>query len=328
MDNIKQPVIEIKNLTKKYGNNLAVDKISFTVNRGEIVGFLGPNGAGKSTTMNMLTGYLSATSGSARIDGYNILSNPKEVKQMVGYLPEQPPLYMDMTVMEYLNFVFDLKKVKLTKVSHISEIIEMTKLGKVQNKLIKNLSKGYKQRVGLAQALVGNPEVLILDEPTIGLDPMQIIEVREMIKKFGENRTVIISTHILQEVNAICDRVVIINKGKVVAEDTIEHITKKNGEESAFQLRVHTDEKTASSVLSRAKDLIEEFKPMSRRESGATDFIVYTKGEQDTRAGILKHLVDNGIDVLMLRPVEMTLEEVFIKTVNSSDKKVGKGVEA
>ena len=328
MDNIKQPVIEIKNLTKKYGNNLAVDKISFTVNRGEIVGFLGPNGAGKSTTMNMLTGYLSATSGSARIDGYNILSNPKEVKQMVGYLPEQPPLYMDMTVMEYLNFVFDLKKVKLTKVSHISEIIEMTKLGKVQNKLIKNLSKGYKQRVGLAQALVGNPEVLILDEPTIGLDPMQIIEVREMIKKFGENRTVIISTHILQEVNAICDRVVIINKGKVVAEDTIEHITKKNGEESAFQLRVHTDEKTASSVLSRAKDLIEEFKPMSRRESGATDFIVYTKGEQDTRAGILKHLVDNGIDVLMLRPVEMTLEEVFIKTINSSDKKVGKGVEA
>ncbi|MBQ3054156.1 MAG: ATP-binding cassette domain-containing protein [Clostridia bacterium] len=325
---MKQPVIEIKNLTKKYGNNLAVDKISFTVNRGEIVGFLGPNGAGKSTTMNMLTGYLSATSGSARIDGYNILSNPKEVKQMVGYLPEQPPLYMDMTVMEYLNFVFDLKKVKLTKVSHISEIIEMTKLGKVQNKLIKNLSKGYKQRVGLAQALVGNPEVLILDEPTIGLDPMQIIEVREMIKKFGENRTVIISTHILQEVNAICDRVVIINKGKVVAEDTIEHITKKNGEESAFQLRVHTDEKTASSVLSRAKDLIEEFKPMSRRESGATDFIVYTKGEQDTRAGILKHLVDNGIDVLMLRPVEMTLEEVFIKTVNSSDKKVGKGVEA
>ena len=240
---------------------------------------------------------------------------------MVGYLPEQPPLYMDMTVTEYLNFVFDLKKVKLNKNEHISEIIEMTKLGKVHGKLIKNLSKGYKQRVGLAQALIGNPEVLILDEPTIGLDPMQIIEVREMIKRFGENRTVIISTHILQEVNAICDRVIIINKGKIVAEDTIENITKKNGEESAFQLRVKCDEKTASSVLSRGHSLIEEFKAMSRHEQGATDYIVYTKDGKDTRGEIVKLLVENGIEVVMMKPVEMTLEEVFIKTVTSKDKK-------
>ena len=328
MENTKEAVIEIKNLTKKYGSNVAVDSISFTVNRGEIVGFLGPNGAGKSTTMNMLTGYLSATSGSARVDGYNILSNPKEVKQMVGYLPEQPPLYMDMTVTEYLNFVYDLKKVKLNKNEHVSEIIEMTKLGKVHGKLIKNLSKGYKQRVGLAQALIGNPEVLILDEPTIGLDPMQIIEVREMIKRFGENRTVIISTHILQEVNAICDRVIIINKGKIVAEDSIEHITKKNGEESAFQLRVKADEKTASSVLSRGGSLVEEFKAMSRHEQGATDFIVYTKDGKDTRADIIRLLVESGIEVVMMKPVEMTLEEVFIKTVNGSNKKVGSEVEA
>lgn len=328
MENTKEAVIEIKNLTKKYGSNVAVDSISFTVNRGEIVGFLGPNGAGKSTTMNMLTGYLSATSGSARVDGYNILSNPKEVKQMVGYLPEQPPLYMDMTVTEYLNFVYDLKKVKLNKNEHVSEIIEMTKLGKVHGKLIKNLSKGYKQRVGLAQALIGNPEVLILDEPTIGLDPMQIIEVREMIKRFGENRTVIISTHILQEVNAICDRVIIINKGKIVAEDSIEHITKKNGEESAFQLRVKADEKTASSVLSRGGSLVEEFKAMSRHEQGATDFIVYTKDGKDTRADIIRLLVESGIEVVMMKPVEMTLEEVFIKTVNGSNKKAGSEVEA
>ena len=328
MENTKEAVIEIKNLTKKYGSNVAVDSISFTVNRGEIVGFLGPNGAGKSTTMNMLTGYLSATSGSARVDGYNILSNPKEVKQMVGYLPEQPPLYMDMTVTEYLNFVYDLKKVKLNKNEHVSEIIEMTKLGKVHGKLIKNLSKGYKQRVGLAQALIGNPEVLILDEPTIGLDPMQIIEVREMIKRFGENRTVIISTHILQEVNAICDRVIIINKGKIVAEDSIEHITKKNGEESAFQLRVKADEKTASSVLSRGGSLVEEFKAMSRHEQGATDFIVYTKDGKDTRADIIRLLVESGIEVVMMKPVEMTLEEVFIKTVNGSNKKVGSEVGA
>ncbi len=321
-------VIEIKNLTKKYGPNTAVDKLSFTINRGEIVGFLGPNGAGKSTTMNMLTGYLSATSGSARIDGYNILANPMEVKQKVGYLPEQPPLYMDMTVTEYLNFVYDLKKVKLNKAQHVSEIIEMTRLGKVHGKLIKNLSKGYKQRVGLAQALIGNPEVLILDEPTIGLDPMQIIEVREMIKKFGENRTVIISTHILQEVNAICDRVIIINKGKIVAEDTIENITRKNGEESAFQLRVKADEKTASSVLSKAQNLVEEFKAMSRHEQGATDYIVYTKDGKDTRGEIVKLLVENGLQVVMMKPVEMTLEEVFIKTVTTSDKKTEKGVKA
>ncbi|MDP4118369.1 MAG: ATP-binding cassette domain-containing protein [Bacillota bacterium] len=328
MENTKEAVIEIKNLTKKYGKNVAVDSINFTVNRGEIVGFLGPNGAGKSTTMNMLTGYLSATSGSARIDGYNILSNPKEVKQMVGYLPEMPPLYMDMTVLEYLNFVYELKKVELSRNEHISEIIEMTRLGKVQGKLINNLSKGYKQRVGLAQALIGNPEVLILDEPTIGLDPMQIIEVREMIKKFGENRTVIISTHILQEVNAICDRVIIINKGKIVAEDTIEHITKKNGEESAFQLRVKSDEKVASSVLSRAHNLIEEFKAMSKHEQGMTDFIVYTKDGVDTRGEIIKFLVENNLEIVMMKPVEMTLEEVFIKVVNGSDKKLESGVKA
>ncbi len=324
----KNAVIEIKNLTKKYGQNTAVDKISFTINRGEIVGFLGPNGAGKSTTMNMLTGYLSATSGSARIDGYNILTNPMEVKNKVGYLPEQPPLYMDMTVTEYLNFVYDLKKVKLDKLSHVSEIIEMVKLGKVQGKLIKNLSKGYKQRVGLAQALIGNPEVLILNEPTIGLDPIQIIEVREMIKKFGENRTVIISTHIMQEVNAICDRVIIINKGKIIAEDTIENITKIGGEQSSFQIRVGCDAKTGSSVLSRAGGIIEKFKAMSTHETGTTDYILYAKNGKDARGEIVKHLVNAGIDVLMIKPNELTLEEVFIKTLSDNNKKIKSEVEA
>lgn len=326
MEQKKEAVIEIKNLTKKYGNNTAVDKISFTINRGEIVGFLGPNGAGKSTTMNMLTGYLSATSGSARIDGYNILANPMEVKKIVGYLPEQPPLYMDMTVTEYLNFVYDLKKVKLSKAEHVGEVIEMVKLGKVQGKLIKNLSKGYKQRVGLAQALIGNPQVLILDEPTIGLDPMQIIEVREMIKQFGKNRTVIISTHIMQEVNAICDKVIIINKGKIIAEDSIENITKIEDKERAFQLRIKCDEKTGSSLLSRAGAMVDNFKAMSVHEENTSDFVVYTRDGSDKRGELVKYFVDNGIDVLMIKPMELSLEEVFIKKLTGT--KVGKEVKA
>ena len=206
-------MIEIKNVTKRFGQHLAVDNLNFTVNEGEILGFLGPNGAGKSTTMNIITGYISATEGTVTVDGYDILDNPEEVKKRIGYMPEFPPLYLDMTVREYLNFVFEIKKVDLkNRKQEMDRILELVRITDVRDRLIKNLSKGYKQRVGLAQALVGNPPVLILDEPTVGLDPKQIIEIRNLIKQLGRKHTIILSSHILPEVSAVCQRVVIINK--------------------------------------------------------------------------------------------------------------------
>lgn len=217
-------MIQVKNITKTYGMNKAVDNISFTAEEGEILGFLGPNGAGKSTTMNILTGYISSTSGSAFIGGIDILEDPIAAKKKIGYLPEQPPLYSDMTVDEYLNFIYALKKSKLPKNTHLSEICELVKITDMRKRLIGNLSKGYRQRVGLAQALVGNPPILILDEPTVGLDPKQIIEIRSLIKKLGENHTVILSSHILPEIQAVCDKIVIINEGKIVADGTLEHL--------------------------------------------------------------------------------------------------------
>ena len=219
-------MIEVKNLTKYYGDHLAVDNVSFNVEEGEILGLLGPNGAGKSTTMNMLTGYISSSSGQALINGIDILEDPIRAKANIGYLPELPPLYLDMTVMGYLNFVYDLKKCKLPRKSHLKEICSLCKIDDVANRIIKHLSKGYRQRVGLAQALVNNPPVLILDEPTVGLDPKQIIEIRTLMKKLGKRHTMILSSHILTEIQAVCDRVVIINKGKVAANDTTENLSK------------------------------------------------------------------------------------------------------
>lgn len=218
-------MIEIKNLVKKYGNHVAVDDISFTLEPGKIYGFLGPNGAGKSTTMNMITGYIGNTSGSIVINGHDIFSEPEEAKACIGYLPELPPLYMDMLVMEYLQFVAELKKIpKEEQEEAILAAIEMTKLEDVAQRMIKNLSKGYKQRVGLAQAILGFPEIIILDEPTVGLDPVQIIEIRELIKELGKEHTVILSSHILSEIQAVCDYVFIISKGKLVASDTTENL--------------------------------------------------------------------------------------------------------
>ena len=213
-------MIEVKNLTKHYGDKKAVDDISFKVKDGEILGFLGPNGAGKSTTMNMLTGYISSTSGTVNINGVDILDDPIKAKANIGYLPEIPPLYIDMTVKAYLNFVFDLKKCKLPRKTHLRDICDLCKITDVKDRIIKHLSKGYKQRVGLAQALIGNPPVLILDEPTVGLDPKQMVEIRNLIKKLGRNHTVILSSHILSEIQMVCDRVIIINKGKIAADDT------------------------------------------------------------------------------------------------------------
>lgn len=220
-------MIEVKNLTKSYGGAMtkAVDDVSFFAKEGEILGFLGPNGAGKTTTMNILTGYISCTSGSAVIDGTDVLEDPIAAKRKIGYLPEQPPLYLDMTVTEYLDFVYSLKKAKMPKRTHLNEICDLVKIGDMRNRLIRNLSKGYRQRVGLAQAFVGNPPILILDEPTVGLDPKQIIEIRTLIKQLGKNHTVILSSHILQEIQAVCDKIVIISKGKIVADDTTEQLS-------------------------------------------------------------------------------------------------------
>ena len=242
-------MIEVKNLTKRYGNNLALDNVSFSIEEGTIVGFLGPNGAGKSTTMNIVTGYLSSTEGTVTVSGYDILENPNEAKKLIGYLPEIPPLYMDMTVKEYLNFMYDLKKVTLPREQHIQEICRLVKISDVYKRLIGNLSKGYKQRVGIAQALLGNPPVLILDEPTVGLDPKQIIEIRRLIKDLGRRHTVILSSHILSEVQAICDKILIINKGKLIAFDTPERLEKQLLAPSEITLTAEGTEETVRSIL-------------------------------------------------------------------------------
>lgn len=305
-------MVEIKNLTKKYGSQLAVDNISFTVQQGEILGFLGPNGAGKSTTMNILTGYLSATSGEVKIGGFDILDNPVEAKKKIGYLPEHPPLYMDMTVHEYLDFVCDLKKVEEEHEKHIAKICETVKLTEVQNRLIANLSKGYKQRVGLAQAMVGNPEVLILDEPTVGLDPKQIIEIRSVIKQLGREHTVILSSHILQEVNAVCERVIIINNGRLVAGDTPENLGKSISNENKFQLRVAGDERSILDVLEPISGL-KYIKSLGRKETGSIDFILEAEPDVDVRTPIFHALAGAGLPILSLQTMDVSLEDIFLE---------------
>ncbi len=312
-------MIEIKNLVKKYGKKLAVDNISFTVRDGEILGLLGPNGAGKSTTMNIMTGYLSATSGEVNISGFDILDNPIEAKKHIGYLPEIPPLYVDMTVSEYLNFVYDLKGAKeKNRKKHLTEIMETVKITDVANRLIANLSKGYKQRVGLAQAMVGNPEVLILDEPTVGLDPMQIIEIRSVIKKLGKNHTVILSSHILQEVQAICDRVVIINNGKVAAIDTPDNLARTISNENKFSLRISGDERTALDVL-EGIDGIRNVKSLGRKERNSIDFIVETEPDVDVRPVIFQAMAAQNLPILSMSTVDMTLEDIFIEVTSNEN---------
>ena len=311
-------MIEIKNLVKKYGKNTAVDNISFTVRKGEILGLLGSNGAGKSTTMNIMTGYLSATSGEVIIDGIDILENPLEAKEKIGYLPEIPPLYTDMTVSEYLSFVYDLKKVnEKDKKTHIDEIMETVKIKNVEDRLIANLSKGYKQRVGLAQAMVGNPEVLILDEPTVGLDPKQIIEIRDVIRKLGKQHTVILSSHILQEVQAVCERVVIINKGKVAAVDSPENLAKTLSSENKFSIRVAGDERAvldAVSVISGVKYI----KSLGRKERGTVDFIIEAAPNVDVRPLIFTALAKENLPILSMQTVDLSLEDIFLEVTDKN----------
>lgn len=311
-------MIEIKNLKKDYGGHLAVNDISFNINDGEILGFLGPNGAGKSTTMNIITGYLSATEGSVVINGFDILEEPKEAKREIGYLPEIPPLYLDMTVREYLNFVYELKGVKLPKGPHIEEICKLVKIKNVYHRLIKNLSKGYRQRVGIAGALIGNPKVLILDEPTVGLDPKQIIEIRNLIRMLGKHHTVILSSHILSEIQAVCDRVIVINKGKIIADDTPENLSSNL-----------SDDHSLTVVLEGKKEKIEkELKQVSGvktvsfvREhiyNNSVEFNVDPIAGYDIRKPIFDMASLNNFAILQMSSNELSLEDIFLRLTDES----------
>ncbi|NLB81813.1 MAG: ATP-binding cassette domain-containing protein [Clostridiaceae bacterium] len=304
-------MIEIVNLTKRFGNKLAVDNVSFTVDKGEIVGFLGPNGAGKTTTMNIITGYLSSTSGSCRVENFDVLKNPEQVKQKIGYLPENPPLYLDMTVFDYLNFVYDLKKIKNDRQSHLKDIMETVKISNVSHRLIKNLSKGYKQRVGLAQALLGNPEILILDEPTAGLDPKQINEIRNVIKELGKERTIILSSHILPEVSAICERVVIINNGKIVAEDTPENLSKSMTDSTSIKVRIEGEQQEVLDLLNSFEEIAKI--DSSYYEDNIFDYFIETRDETDVRRKLFYALAQNKMPILMLGAHGLSLEDVFLK---------------
>lgn len=312
-------MIEIKNLTKRYGAKKAVDNISFTVKRGEILGFLGPNGAGKTTTMNIITGYNSSTEGTVTVDGFDVVENPMECKKRIGYLPEQPPLYMDMTVMEYLNFVYDIKGVKKDRDTHLNDILRLVKIQDVSHRLIKNLSKGYRQRVGIAQALVGDPEILILDEPTVGLDPKQIIEIRNVIKELGKDRTVILSSHILPEVSAICERVVIIAKGKIMAEDTPENLSKALEGESKYLVRVAGGLKETENILKNVSGVV-QVEPAGQKEPETYDFIVDAENGTDIRREMFRALAAADLPILMLKPMGLSLEEVFLQLTSDAQK--------
>ena len=305
-------MIELRNLTKRYGDKLAVNDISFTVEDGEILGFLGPNGAGKSTTMNMLTGYISSTSGQALINGVDILEDPIKAKENIGYLPELPPLYQDMTVKAYLNFVYDLKKCKLPRKAHLRDVCDLCKVTDVQNRIIKHLSKGYRQRVGMAQALVGNPKVLILDEPTVGLDPKQILEIRTLIKKLGKNHTVILSSHILPEIQAVCDRIIIINKGVVVANDTTDNLSKNITTDHRLTLRVEGKKDEIIKAL-RNIEGIKYVRADMEREPGVFEYELEAAAGMDIRREVNRILRENDWPILMMRASDMTLEDIFLK---------------
>ena len=314
-------MIEIIGVTKKFGNKTAVDNLTFTVHDGEIMGFLGPNGAGKSTTMNILTGYLSATSGKAIINCIDVFEDPKGAKQNIGFLPEQPPLYQDMTVMEYLKFVYELRGATLPRKKHLDEICEMTGIGGVKNRVIKNLSKGYRQRVGIAEALVGDPKVLIFDEPTVGLDPNQIVEIRALIKNLGKKHTVILSTHILSEVQAVCDRILIINKGKIVADSPTEDLLRNTSGVMKYRAKLATrDEKTALHLVGAVDGVLKVWLEDSGDE-GISTVIFESDPSLDVRFGLFRLLAEKNVPLVGLENVSLTLEDIFARLTMTGEVK-------
>ena len=311
-------MVKIENLVKRYGTNYALNDISFEIGEGEIVGLLGPNGAGKSTTMNILTGYLSSTSGAAYINGIDILENPIEAKKFIGFLPEQPPVYPDMTVMEYMNFVYDLKGCTLDREAHLSEVLGVVKLTDVKNRLIKNLSKGYKQRVGIAQAIVGDPKVVIFDEPTVGLDPKQILEVRNLIRTLGRRHTVILSTHILAEVQAVCERVIIINKGNIIADAKTDEITKTIEDGYRYEVKISGPQRDVLAAINRISG-VAEVTATGARDADAYVYNVDSVSGADVRKPLFALCAENGWPMIGLTAIGTDLESVFIRLVDTSD---------
>ena len=306
-------MIEINHLVKKYGSHVAVDDLSLTVEPGKIYGFLGPNGAGKSTTMNIITGYLAATSGEVKINGFDVLKQPEEAKKCVGYLPELPPLYMDMTVKEYLDFVAELKKLeKSLRAGYVKEAMKITKTEEVSGRLIRNLSKGYRQRVGFAQAVLGYPEILILDEPTVGLDPKQIIEIRDLIKELGKKHTIILSSHILSEISAVCDHVFIISHGKLVASDSTENLLERMTVAQEIELLVKAEEDTAETAI-REVAQVERCEKTESKEDGAVQLLVTAKKDADVREAIYHTCVEHHMPILEMKAASKSLEDVFLE---------------
>lgn len=309
-------MIEVKNLVKKYGNHTAVDHLNFTIEEGHVYGFLGPNGAGKSTTMNIMTGYLGATEGEVLINGHDILKEPEEAKKQIGYLPELPPLYMEMTVREYLEFVAELKGIaKNKREESINEVEKMVKIWEVENRLIRNLSKGYRQRVGLAQAVLGFPKIIILDEPSVGLDPKQIIEIRELIRQLSKKHTVILSSHILAEVREVCDYILIISKGKLVASDTPENLERNLGDSDLIEIET----KASPDEVRRILETVDGIRSISTKhlENGITWAKIQEKKNTDIREKVFQAFVQNHQPLLKLNPLQVSLEDVFMELTQS-----------
>ena len=313
-------MIEVKNVTKKYGKTVAVDNISFTINEGEIIGLLGPNGAGKSTTMNMLTGFIEQTEGEIIIDGYNMLKKPKKAKREIGYMPEGVPLYTDLTVKEFVTYMAQIKNVdrKLRK-EKVEKIIEQTGLKDVENKLTRNLSRGYKQRVSMAGALVGEPKILILDEPTVGLDPKQITEIRNLIKELGKTHTIIISSHILSEISQICSKVIIINKGKIVAVDTPENLEEKVSNKNCVYVTVEDPENKMKEIKNKIKD-IKRLELIEKNEDGTTQYMIESSENIDRRKTIFSELAKENITIFEMKKADTTLEDAFMKLIEGGNK--------
>ena len=308
-------MVKVEHLVKRYGQNYALNDVSFEIGEGEVVGLLGPNGAGKSTTMNILTGYLSSTSGTASIDGVSILEHPLEAKSIIGFLPEQPPLYQDMTVEEYLDFVYELKGCKLPREPHLNEIINVVKIADVRKRLIRNLSKGYKQRVGIAQALVGDPKLIVFDEPTVGLDPKQILEIRNLIRTLSKNHTVILSTHILAEVQAVCERVIIINQGKIIADEKTSELTRAIEEGYQYEIKICGPTKEVAMALENIRG-IRQVTPTGERDADSYAYLIESEKGLDVRKPVFNLCAQRSWAILGLSPVGTDLETIFIRLVD------------
>ena len=311
-------MLKVENLVKRYGNATAVAGISFSIAKGEIVGFLGPNGAGKSTTMNIITGYLSSNVGNVYVDGIEILEKPEEAKKKIGYLPEQPPLYMEMTVWEYLNFVYELRGCDLPRKAHLSDVCDTVKIRDVKNRVIRNLSKGYKQRVGIASALIGNPPLIILDEPTIGLDPKQIIEVRNLIRALGENHTVILSTHILSEAQAVCDRMIIIDHGRIVADGKTEEINQHIVDNRRYKVFISGPQSEVLAVIKKMQGVV-SCELLSERDGDAAAYAIEAQRGIDIRKTLFYTLAQHNFPIMGLEALGASLEDIFISIIEKEE---------